>query len=115
MDIKKRFSLRMRSRGKRKKGDAAQLAAQLAPLEEQDKRTAAQQLGSGSISGNGQADRDYGAIVVDKDNLNFPKGIMEGGEEKRFLRMEPVVLVILSVMLAFIAFIAWEISKMPVK
>ena len=38
---------------------------------------------------------------------------MEGGDEKTFLGMEPVVLVILGVMLAFIAFIAWQISLMP--
>ena len=115
MDIKKRFSLHRRSRGKGKKGDTAQLAAQLAPLEEQDKRTAAQQIGSGPTSSNGQANRDSGAIVVDNDNLNFPKDIMEGGDERTFLGMEPVVLVILCVMLAFIAFIAWQISLMPVE
>ena len=115
MDIKKRFSLDRRSRGKGKKGDTAQLAAQLAPLEEQDKRTTAQQIGSGPNSSNGQANRDSGAIVVDNDNLNLAKDIMEGADERTFLGMEPVVLAILSVMLAFIAFIAWQISQMPVE
>lgn len=116
MDINKKFSRRIRSRGKSKKGDTAQLAAQLAPLEEQDKHIARhQQVGSIHRSSNGHADRDYGAIVVDNDNLNFPKDIMEGADEKRFPGIEPVVLVILSLMLAFIAFIAWQISQMPVE
>jgi hypothetical protein len=38
---------------------------------------------------------------------------MEGGDEKTFFGMEPVVLVILGVMLVFIAFIAWQISLLP--
>lgn len=108
--MKRRFSLPLRSRGQSKKGDTAKLAAQLAPLEELDKQSP-----SSRNSNNGQADRDYGAIVVDNDSLSFPKDIMEGQEEKTFLGMEPVVLVILGLMLAFIAFIAWQISGMPVE
>lgn len=114
MDIK-RLSLHRRSRRKGKKGDTAQLAAQLAPLEEQQSPTAVQQVGSDSYSGNGQVDPAYGAIIVDKDNLHVPIDMMEGGDEKRFLGMEPVVLVILGVLLAFIAFIAWQITQMPPK
>jgi hypothetical protein len=114
MDIK-RLPLHRRSRKKGKKGDTAELAAQLAPLEEQDRSTAVQQVGSDSHSGNGQGDPDYGAIIVDKDNLHVPKEMMEGGDEKRFLGMEPVVLVILGVMLAFIAFVTWQITLMPPK
>jgi hypothetical protein len=116
MDMKKMPSFRMHSREKkRKKGDTGQLAAQLAPLEEQDKRTAAQQIGSGLNSTNGQGVRDYGAIVVDNDNLKVPKDIMEGRDEKTFLGIEPVVLVILIIMLSFILFIAWRISLMPTR
>lgn len=115
MDIKKKFSRYLRPGGKGMKGNTAQLAAQLAPLEEQDRPTTVPQVGSDLHSGNGQADPDYGAIIVDKDNLHVPKDMMEGGDEKRFLGMEPVVLVILVVMLAFIAFIAWQITQMPVK
>ena len=114
MDLKK-FSLNAHSKKKRKKGDTTQLAAQLAPLEEQDKRIAAQQIDSGANSNNGQADPGFGAIVVDNDSLNFPKEITEERGEKTFWGMEPVVLVILTVMLAFIAFIAWQISLMPVQ
>ena len=103
----------MGSRRKRKKGDTAKLAAQLAPLEETDKSSAAKQLGVSPDLDDPQADPHYGAIVVDNEGLHVPKDIMEGGDEKTFLGMEPVVLVILGVMLTFIAFIAWQVSQMP--
>jgi hypothetical protein len=112
MDMKKTFPGRM-SRRKEKRGDTAQLAAQLAPLEEQDKANAPKQIASGPHLGNAQADPHYGAIVVDNENLKLPKDMMEGQSEKMFLGIEPVVLVILIVMLTFIAFIAWQISLMP--
>jgi hypothetical protein len=102
----------MRLHRKRKKGDTAQLAAQLAPLEELDKSNAAKQLGAQPLV-DAQADPQFSAIVVDNDSLLVPRDIMEGGDEKTFLGMEPVVLVILVFMLAFIAFIAWQISLMP--
>lgn len=115
MDMKKPAS-RVRSKKlKRKKGDTGHLAAQLAPLEEQDKPAAEQQIGSQLESTNGQHERDYGAIVVDTATLNVPKGIVEGRDEKQFLGMEPVVVVVLIIMLAFIAFIAWQISLMPAR
>jgi hypothetical protein len=113
MDIKKTFY--MHSRRKRKKGDTAQLAAELAPLEELDSRVTATQLGSNPQPGDPLADPHYGAIVVDNEGLHVPKDIMEGGDEKTYLGMEPVVLVILGIMLVFIAFIAWQISLMPVE
>lgn len=102
------------NRRKRKKGDTAQLAARLAPLEELDKSSAAKQLGSSPHLVDPLADPHYGAIVVDNDNLNLPKDIMEGGSGGgTFMGMEPVVIVILAVMLAFIVFIAWQISLLP--
>lgn len=112
--MKKTFSGRM-SRRKDKKGDTAQLAAQLAPLEELDKASMPKQITSSPHLGNAQADPHYGAIVVDNENLNLPNDMMEGRDEKTFLGIEPVVLVILCVMLTFIAFIAWQISLMPVQ
>ena len=108
MDIRKKL------RGKRKKGDTAQLAAQLAPLEELDSESAAKQVGTSPPLGDPQTDPHYGAIVVDNEGLHVPKDMMEGGDEKTYLGMEPVVLVILGIMLVFIAFIAWQISLMPV-
>ena len=114
MDIKK-LTFHRRSRRKARKGDIAQLAAQLAPLEERIKPAAVKQVGIDSPSGNGQADPDYGAITVDKDPSRVPRDMMEGGDEKTLFGMEPVVLVILAVMLTFIAFITWQISQMPAK
>jgi hypothetical protein len=113
MDMKKMRPSHMHIRKKRKKGETEQLAAQLAPLEEQDKSAAEHQIGSHLNSIKGQADRDYGAIIVDNENLKVPTGIMEGRDEKRFLGIEPVVLVVLIIMLSFIAFIAWQITLMP--
>ena len=111
MDIRK--TLHMQSRGRRKKSDTAQLAAQLAPLEELDRSIAAKQVGSIPAPDDSELDPHYGAIVVDNQGLHIPKDIMEGGDEKTYFGMEPVVLVILGIMLVFIAFIAWQISLMP--
>lgn len=111
--MNKTLSGRMRLGRKGKKGDTAKLAAQLAPLEELDTTGAAKQVGSGLPKGNPEADPRYGAIVVDNENLNLPKDMMEGQSDKTFLGIEPVVLVILFVMLTFISFIAWQISLMP--
>jgi hypothetical protein len=114
MDLK-RLALHRSSR-RRKKGDTAKLAAQLAPLEELS-RVPGRQVGIESPSGNGQAqaNQDSGAIIVDKDLSLVGKEMMEGGDETTFLGMEPVVLVILGVMLLFIAFVAWQITQMPAK
>jgi hypothetical protein len=101
-------------RKKRRKGDTDQLAAQLAPLEEQDKPAAEQQIGS-RVDAARRADRHFGAIVIDNESLNVPTDIMDTQEKKRFLGIEPVVLVVLIIMLGFIAFITWQISLMPVQ
>lgn len=111
MDIRRQ--LKRRASGRRKKGDTAQLAAQLAPLEELAKASAASKADGVPHSGESHLDPHYGAIVVDNENLHVPQDIMEGGDEKTYLGMEPVVLVIVGVMLAFIAFIAWQITLMP--
>jgi len=83
--------------------DPTELAARLAPPEEQADGTAA------------HADSEFAAIVVDAEGVNLSGDIVERPPEKTFLGMEPVVLVILGFMLAFIGFIAWQISTMPVE
>src|SRR5687767_15064958 len=78
MDMKKMRPSHMHvRRKKRKKGDTDRLAAQLAPLEEQDKPAAEQQIGGHLNLNDGRAGRDYGAIVVDNENLKVPTDIME--------------------------------------
>src|SRR5687767_9539835 len=97
-------------RVRKHKPDTARLAARLAPLEEQRQRTTTaieERIASG-------VDQEPGTIVVDKNNLQVPREMMEGGQTNLF-GIEPVVLVILAFMLCFITFIAWQISKMPVE
>ena len=105
--MSRQFARLMQHRTKRKKGDTAQLAAQLAPLEEQDKAAAAQQVGQAAAQAGTRHER--GAIVVDTDHLAIPKET----EGSAGWRIEPVVIVILGLMLLFIAFVAWQISESP--
>ncbi len=115
MDIGKLISHR-HSRRKGKKGDTARLAAQLAPLEEQDKQAAVKQsVTTDAVVTQGPAVAEFSGIIVDNTNLHVPQDILEGGGEKTYMGMEPVVLVILGVMLLFIAFVAWQISQMPLE
>jgi hypothetical protein len=102
---------------KRNKGDTAQLAAQLAPLEEQDTRAAQRQgangrSSSGATQNGSRLIREHGALIVDTEHMNLPKEFTESGAG-RFWDIEPVVIVIVVGMLIFIAFIAWQISLMP--
>jgi hypothetical protein len=100
---------------KRKRGETAQLAAQLAPLEEQDKHAARRQGANGhgaAHNGGSSLIQEPGALIVDTGGLNLPTEFTESGGGN-FWDIEPVVLVIVGVMLVFIAFIAWQISLMP--
>ncbi|HEU4510303.1 MAG TPA: hypothetical protein VFR78_18860 [Pyrinomonadaceae bacterium] len=99
----------------RRKGDTDQLAAQLAPLEEQNRPAAEQQIGGSVDTSTYSADPHFGAIVVDSEHLKVGTDFAETEKEKRFLGIEPVVLVVLIVMLAFIGFVAWQISLMPAR
>jgi len=114
MDLRKRLQ-RHPKFSRHPKHDTAQLAAQLAPLEEVDSRSAALQPVTQPDPDAPPANSHYGAIIVDNEGLHVPKDIMEGSDEKTYLGMEPVVIVILGFMLVFIAFIAWQISLMPVE
>jgi hypothetical protein len=114
MDMKRTTSRGVHSRRKkRRKGDTDQLAAQLAPLEEQDKPAAEQQIGSLLNVASVHGDQHFGSIIVDNDDLKLPTDIMETQAKKRFFGIEPVVLVVLILVLIFIAFITWQISLMP--
>ncbi|HEX8130119.1 MAG TPA: hypothetical protein VF527_13535 [Pyrinomonadaceae bacterium] len=101
---------------KRKRGDTAQLAAQLAPLEEQDKQAARRQQGAtngrGAAQNGGTLIQEQGVLIVDTNHLNLPPELTETGGG-RVWQIEPVVIVIVGAMLLFIAFIAWQISLMP--
>ena len=114
MDMKNPNSWRPHFKGKkRRKGDTGQLAAQLAPLEEQNKPAAESQLGTPLETAGNQVDGRFGDIIVDNDDLKVPADIMETPGGRHFLGIEPVVLVVLILMLVFIAFITWQITLLP--
>lgn len=81
-------------------GSVEELAARLAPLEEQ----------KGARAGDTR-----GAIVVDTGKLKLPEGI--GANEAKgavLFGIEPVVVVIVALLALFILFVAWEISRTTV-
>jgi len=94
------FQHRLRS----KKGDSHQRAADLAPLEELESQRQAEESGGAG---------PRGAIIVGNLDLPLAKDLVDAKTGGRFLGMEPVVLFIIGFMLAFILFIAWQISRMP--
>ena len=114
MDIGDMNSSRSK-RKKRKKSDTDKLAAQLAPLEEQNRSAAEQQIGGRLGQVSSPLDPESGAIIVDNEDLKVPTDIMETNEKRRFFGIEPVVIVVLVLILSFILFITWQISKMPAK
>lgn len=83
--------------GRGPKGDTARIAASLAPPEEQDATA-----------------NDNGRIVVDGGQVKLPEGLVDESEESsNIFHLEPVVIVVLLITLAFVAFIIWQISLMP--
>lgn len=78
--------------------EAATLASSLAPLEEQESRSGR---------------RPNGAFVLDTQELKLPKELIEENKQENSLGLEPVVIFILVLVLAFIAFIAYLISIEP--
>ena len=89
-------------------GDTRDLAAQLAPLEELRE--------SNETSGTNASQlvaQENGAIVVGAEQSEHAREVVETEERNGGWRLEPVVIVIVGLMLAFIVFIAWQISQMP--
>ena len=104
----KELSKLVAHRLRRRSGDARELAAQLAPLEE---------LGESSEPGRTNASQlvaqENGAIVVGAEQSELAKEVGAAEEGNGALFLEPVVIVIVGLILAFIVFIAWQISRMP--
>ena len=83
-------------------------AGRLAPLEETDAFSDSQQKDS--------AHAPDDTIRVDSKSVPMPENFAEDDREgASIFRLEPVALFILVAMLAFIAFVAWQISLMPTK
>lgn len=78
--------------------EASALASGLAPLEEQE---------------SAERRRRNGAIVLDTQELKLPKELIEESKPVKGWRLEPVVVFILALALAFIVFIAYLISIEP--
>lgn len=82
------------------------LAERLAPLEETEAFRESPQRDGGKNA--------QDTIRVDKSSVKMPEQFTE--EERSAastFRLDPVVAVILTLMLAFIAFITWQITLMP--
>jgi hypothetical protein len=91
----------------RHRPDEPDVAERLTPLEETQEFKESPQK-----DGKHNAD----TIRVDSKSVPMPEHLVdEEREGTSIFRLEPVVLFILATMLAFIAFIAWQITLMPVK
>ena len=103
MAIKKNGHPHQHYAGGKEPASAAELSARLAPPEEK--------AGAGAAASQGK--NNGGAIIVDTGSLKLPKDFVDPSKEtSSMFRPAPVVLVILILALAFIAFIAWQISLM---
>jgi hypothetical protein len=87
--------------------DTDELAAQLAPLEELSESNEAGTNGSQLVA------QEDGAIVVGAEQPEVAEEVIAAEERNGALGVEPVVIVIVGLLLAFIVFIAWQISRMP--
>jgi len=87
--------------------DEPDLAERLKPLEETREFKESPQV---------EGKRGADTIRVDSKSVQMPENFIEDEREgANIFRLEPVVLFILLVMLAFIGFVAWQITLMPAK
>ena len=86
------------------------LVARLRPLEETEEFKDSPQ-----VEGQPRAADD--TIRVDSKSVPMPESLLEDDEREgaSIFRLEPVVLFVLVFMLAFIAFVAWQVTLMPPK
>ena len=85
------------------------VAARLTPLEETAEFKESPQVDA----------QPHGAddtIRIDSKSVQMPEHFVDDEREgANIFRLEPVVLFILAFMLAFIAFVAWQVTQMPAK
>jgi hypothetical protein len=101
----KELSKLLAHRVKRRSGDRRDLAARLAPLEELRESSEVGRTNASQVVA-----QENGAIVVGVEQSELAK---EAEKRNGALGLEPVVIVIVGLMLAFIVFIAWQIWRMP--
>ena len=93
---------------RREKTPTQELSARLAPLEETEGADESQQA---MPAAERPADD---TIRVDTSTVKLPTRFAEEDRQgARIFYLEPVVIFILVLMLAFIAFVAWQITMMP--
>lgn len=96
---------------KRDKRVTAELSARLAPLEEQKSPDETHQSMPPDTATAGDD-----TIRIDSTKLKVAEKFIEGEREGAdIFRLHPVVVFILAAALAFVAFIAWQITLMPAK
>ena len=89
--------------------DEPDLAERLKPLEETEEFKESPQ-----VEGRPRPGDD--TIRVDSTTVHLPENLIDDEREgSSIFRLEPVVLFVLVFMLAFIAFIAWQVTLMPAK
>ena len=100
---------RLRWPGGRRREHEAEMAARLTPLEEMEEFRDSPQ----KDAGRGASDD---TIRVDSASVRLPDRLVEGDEggDSAF-RLDAAVVVITALMLAFAAFVAWQITLMPAK
>jgi hypothetical protein len=106
--MKKTAAKSLAHRSHKHSGDTGELAAQLAPLEELSESSEA-----GRTNGSQLVAQENGAIVVGAEQTELAREVVAAEGRNGALGLEPVVIVIVGLLLAFIAFIAWQISRMP--
>src|SRR5688572_21176634 len=105
--MKETASPSLAHRSHKHSGDTHELAAQLAPLEELSEPSPAGTNGSQLVA------QENGAIVVGAEQTELAREVVAAEGRNGALGLEPVVIVIVGLLLAFIVFIAWQISRMP--
>lgn len=90
--------------------DEPDIAGRLTPLEETEEFKDSPQQ-------DGQPRGADDTIRVDSKSVPMPEHLIEDEDREgaAIFRLEPVVVFILITMLVFIAFVAWQITLMPVK
>ena len=104
----KELSKHVAHRPGRRSTDTHELAEQLAPLEEQRASNEASRTNGSQLVA-----QENGAIVVGAEQTELAKEVGATEVRNGALGLEPVVIVIVGLLLAFIGFIAWQISRMP--
>jgi len=95
--------------GRRGGLDAEEASDRLTPLEEREDFKQ-------SLQTDGNRSNVKDTIRVDRSSVKMPEQFAdEDRDASSTFRLDPVVVAILTAVLAFIAFVAWQISRMPDK